>query len=425
VRVKRKHLRLAGLNYLPSSDDGWVRRCRSSSLSLVDRTVGTSELGSSEKVEPHALEMAESSVRRLLELRLLHHWMSQTSTVFTTFASNIEEQKYWWTVASTQKAFEHNALLNFIYAITALHWSKLEPDNKEVAEAHRKYLDLALSGHRDDVASLSKKNADAVCLTSALVRTCTFSGLSARDLEPYTPPSVWLKTTQASGQIWVSSWDWVKDDKTSISGALFKATPTLLDPALMFHTSNRKGLSHLLRSNLEDDATQLANPEIVSAYETTLSYIGGIKLAIAAGQPMQDILKRLASFPMWINRKFTPLVEESQPRALVILCHYFALLTMFKNIWWIGDTGEREIRAIGKILLPQWLPSMAWPMQVVEEPSILALGRMGDSLQSSEAAEAEIGSENSPRVGSANFTVPSGQAFGASEYSVKLYRNVI
>jgi hypothetical protein len=246
-----------------------------SSSSLVDRTVGTSELGSSKKVEPRALEMPESGVRRLLELRLLHHWMSKTSTVFTVFANNIKEQTYWWTVASTQKAFEHDALLNFIYALTALHWSKFEPENKEVTEAHRKYLDLALSGHRDDVANLSKKNADAVCLTSALVRTCIFSGLSARDLEPYTPPSVWLKTTQVSGQIWVSSWDWIKDDKTSISSALFKATPTLLDPALMFHANNRKGLNHLLRSNLEDDATQLASPEIVSAYETTLSYIGG------------------------------------------------------------------------------------------------------------------------------------------------------
>lgn len=382
-----------------------------SSSNLVDRTVRPSESGSILKIEPRAREIPQERERNLLELKLLHRWMSDTSTTFTVYSNNIEEQRYWWTVASTQKAFEHAALLDFIFAFTALHWSKLEPGNREVADAHRKYMDLALSGHREDVAHLCKKNADAVCLTSGLVRASILSECSTRELEPYTPPSVWLETTQVSGQIWVSSWDWIKDDEASVSGALFKATPALLDPALMFHANNRRGLGHLLRSNIEDDATELANPEIVIAYETTLSYIGGIKRAVAAEQPKVDIFKRMISFPMWINRKFTPLVDQQQPRALVVLCHYFALLTIFKDIWWIGDMGEREIRVIEKILPQRWLSLMAWPLRVLEEPLTLTLGSIEDSLQFPEVIGVEIGSQQSIKKGPADLAVPFGAGF--------------
>ena len=230
--------------------------------------------------------------------------MFKTLPNTTGFA--VETQKYMWTIAWPQKAFEHDPLLNSMYAFAALHWSKLEPENEEAREAHRKYLDLTLTGHRDEVAKLSKENADAVCLTASLLRLCIFSGLATRDIVPYTPPSVWLKSIQASGVVWATSWKWIADDETAIASALFKSTPALMDPALMFHPSNRKDLNHLLQCNLEDDTTLFANPQIVSCYETTLSYIGGIKLALAQGQEDRlDSLKRLASFPMLNNRHFT------------------------------------------------------------------------------------------------------------------------
>ncbi|KAE9379549.1 hypothetical protein N431DRAFT_364787 [Stipitochalara longipes BDJ] len=373
-------------------------------------SLGTSKLIPGRKVEPPARGFEQSKAHHLLELRLLHRYMSETLP--SLIVGNSERLKYLWTIPWPRKAFEHDALLNAMYAIAALHWTKLELQSEEAREAYRKYLDLTLSGHRDDVANLSKENADAVCLTSALVRTCIFSELSSRDLEPYTPPSVWLKSTQASGNVWAASWEWIADDETAIASALFKSTPGFMDPALMFHPSNRKGLNHLLRSNLDDDAAQLANPEIVSSYETTISFIGGIKLALAAGQqPRLDILKRLGSFPMWINRNFTPLVEECQPRALAILCHYFALLSHFKDFWWVANTGEREIRAIEKILPPQWLQSMAWPLQVLKDPSILTSGSREETIQIQEDRESEDRSGKDPWEGFSDLTVPFGAGF--------------
>jgi hypothetical protein len=374
----------------------------------VDRT--RTAVSPSRKVEDPSGDQTISKDRHFLELRLMHHYTSLTSTTLTIFSEHEEELKFIWTVAWPRKAFENEALLNAIYTITALHWSKLEPNNVEAAEAHKKYMGLTLSGHRDDVASLSEKNGDAVCLTSSLIRMCLFSEFSIRELEPYTPPFFWLKSTQASGQVWASSWNWIKDDRTSISSALFKSTPPLMAPALMFHANNRRDLEHLLECNREEDAEQLAIPEILKAYETTLSFIGGIKIAVAAEKSALVILRQLTSFPMFISRKFPPLVEQGQPRALVIMCHYFALLTKFKNMWFIGNTGEREIRAAEKFLPPQWQSSIEWPIQVLEDAS--ALTPAEDSMQSPEYTElaVEIG-QSSKGEEPAKFAVPFGYGY--------------
>jgi len=393
-------------------DRAKTARMNESSSSLTEKTppIGESKWTLKKKVEPPALEPLVPRARHLLELKLLHRYMSETLPALTKFAGDIETQKYLWTIAWPRKAFEHEALLNSMYALTALHWTTLERQNQEAREAYITYLGQTISSHRNDVANLSKENADAVCLTSTFVRTCIFSELSTRDLEPFTPPSVWLKSTQASGQVWAASWKWIADDENAISSALFKSTSALMDPALMFHPSNRKGLNYLLRCNLEDDAAQMANPEIVVAYETTVSYIGGIKLALAAGQePRIDTLKRLASFPMWINRKYTPLVEECEPRAMVILCHYFALLTHFKDFWWVADTGEREIRAVEKILPPQWVQSMAWPLQVLEDPLIL-VSELIDEMQIQEDGGGEE-FDKAPMQGGLDLSVPFGPGF--------------
>jgi hypothetical protein len=81
--------------------------------------------------------------------------MSETSISLTCFAEHEEEQKYYWTVAMPQKGFRFEALLHSIYAVSAFHWSKLEPENKEASAACKTYFGLAISGHRDDVCYFS------------------------------------------------------------------------------------------------------------------------------------------------------------------------------------------------------------------------------------------------------------------------------
>ena len=75
----------------------------------------------------------------------------------------------------------------------------------------------------------------------------------------------------------------------------------------------------------------------------------------------------LLLFPYLVQKGFIDLVQEQRPRALVILAHYFGLLAQFKDIWFIGDTASREVRAIQSALSKEWQDLMAWPLQKLAE----------------------------------------------------------
>ena len=183
-----------------------------------------------------------------------------------------------WNSDVPNLAFDNDALLNIICAISALHTVKCNPRDLEAIDAYRNYLNFALREHSNDVAHLTKMNADAACLSSSLI-------------------------------------------------------------------------------------------QIDEAYASTLSYIGSAKSAIKGGEKPQTVCRVLMLFPYLIKRSFIDLIEEQRPRALVILAHYFGLLAHFKHIWFIGDTGSREIRAIQTVLSEEWQELMTWPLQMLAEGS--------------------------------------------------------
>jgi hypothetical protein len=104
----------------------------------------------------------------------------------------------------------------------------------------------------------------------------------------------------------------------------------------------------------------------VKAYETAISYIGAIQLAIQTQEPTDLLSRRIILFPTMVNTGFLTLVEQQRPRALVVLAHYFAYLTDFRGFWWVGDTGPREVRGIESVLPVEWLDLMNWPLQAIE-----------------------------------------------------------
>jgi hypothetical protein len=286
-------------------------------------------------------------------------------------AESMFEETFATTIPSL--AFEHDTLLYSIYTISALHLAKAEPHNLEAVEVYQKYLDLTLREHRNEVAHLSKANADAACLTSSFIRICAFAILQERPLSPYTPPTQWLQMTSGSVNVFREVWTWIADDEASIArGVVMRRTPILVPfNEALFQEGNRQGLLHLLRRSRTDESSEPWDADIQEAYKSTISYLGGIQIAIAAHEAPADICRRLIVFPMMVKKRFIELVEEQQPRALVVLAHFFALLARFGDFWWLGDTGKKEIRGIQTVLSDEWQDLMSWPLMTMEEGSLL------------------------------------------------------
>ena len=96
-----------------------------------------------------------------------------------------------------------------------------------------------------------------------------------------------------------------------------------------------------------------------------MSLIGSIQIAIAAKEPTGDSRRRLLALPMLVTERFIELVEEQQPRALVVLAHYFALLVGFSSFWQMGNAGQREIRGIRSVVPAEWLDLMRAPLHAI------------------------------------------------------------
>ncbi|KAG4429549.1 hypothetical protein IFR05_014972, partial [Cadophora sp. M221] len=322
-------------------------------------------------------EPPESSQRRFTELKLLHQYMA-----FTCMTLNFPDdrrQQNDWGVAIPHLAFKHNSLLYSIYTLAALHLAKLEPNNAEHIATYQKYLGLTLREHRDEVGKLNRSNADAACITSSCLRVCTFALLQERPLTPYTPPTEWLQMSSTTGRgLNVEAWKYIADDNNSIMRGMIRSAPGmkpggwLREEAILFHPSNRQELMHLLRRTPFDILEEPWNARIEDAYESTTSYIGSIQIAIAAREPPASIFRRLVLFPTMVQSEFIFLVKEQRSRALVILAHFFAFLADFRDIWWIGDTGPREVRGIESVLPEEWRDLMIWPLQTIEDSFLLS-----------------------------------------------------
>ena len=316
----------------------------------------------------------ESRETRLLELRLLHQYSKKTSLDLLVTHSVKGEQL--WSVACPRLGFDHDAVLYAMFTLAALHIAKSDPiwPYSEAMDAHRRYLDLALRAHSDDVAHLNKDNADAACVASSLLRVCAFAYLSERPVAPYTLPLQWLQMTVGSGKLFQATWDWIQKDENSISGKLINRTPELTPfNKSLFLESNRQGFEYLCE---QPTATEPWDPDIDHAYKVAVSYIGSILIAIARGEERGgDVCRRTIAFPMLVHPRFITLVEEQQPRALVVLAHYFAVVAKFKNVWWMGDSGRREVLGIQTILPAEWQDAMRWPLENVADDNGLVMVR--------------------------------------------------
>jgi hypothetical protein len=270
-------------------------------------------------------------------------------------------------------AFGNEALLYSIFSLSARHMAEIDPQHSdETMDTHRRYLDLALRRHSDDITNLNEKTVDAVCITSTILRVTAFVMLRDRSLNPYTPPVPWLQMTRGAMDVFKASWKWISNDEHSIASRLTKRMPVVFDDEAKFGVSNRQGLLHLLQRDEEDVAKERWHTTDQEAYETTISYIGGIWIAMKGSELPAEICRRLILFPFIVQSRFIDLIKDQQPRALAVLAHYFALLASFRSVWWIGDTGRREVQALVTILPGKWHDLMSWPLNVMEERTLHA-----------------------------------------------------
>ncbi|KAI9696633.1 MAG: hypothetical protein M1820_008082 [Bogoriella megaspora] len=325
------------------------------------------------------LEPLESSSRRLLELRLLHQF--STFTCKTMPGCNIDFVSETWSKDVPPLALEpeHKNLLYGVFALAALHLDDAPESAPVYKSSFHQYFSLCLKFQNEAVANLSPKNADAVTLTCILISILTFRPRHEDTAVPSLTQRIVI--SNGAGRTFLKAWRWIVNDPKSKAGMITQVSPQYIEAMLgsisQDETDGRmiyppesivEPLQHLLNPALPDREVcknEAWNEEIERTYSEALAYIGSIYNGIEAQESVWTVCRRFMGFTPMLSERFIQFVRDGEPRALVVLAHYYGLTKYVESVWWIKDTAYREVMEIWGKIPVRWRAMMDHPLDMV------------------------------------------------------------
>ncbi|CAK7238661.1 MAG: hypothetical protein STHCBS139747_000079 [Sporothrix thermara] len=313
--------------------------------------------------------MPESRERRMLEVHLMENYISNLGMPFP--GAPLDWSQIWRKKVPVM-ARRYDNVLFAVMSQSATHLLRQEPRNHDLFRARQAYLVSAMRVQRRMISTLTLDSADAVCISALFMLAQAFAMLDERALEPYTTPMDWLRLGNGAGAvIWMSVQAMIRSGvpDQSIMYNIATAEPRMGFNESYFDACNREIFKDLLSQDLPS-GDDWSDADTREAYEKTLSYIGCLQLALDNGEPIHILSRRMQGFTMVMPPRFVDFVDERRPRALVILAHFFAVVSQFKGgAWWFGGEdgkppiAKRELQGLQRIIPPEWTPHMVWPMR--------------------------------------------------------------
>lgn len=123
------------------------------------------------------------------------------------------------------------------------------------------------------------------------------------------------------------------------------------------------------------DPSENLDPERISAYKWCMAFIGHSLTWIESGDDPSKIRRLLSGYGAMSPPVYKTMIRKRQPRALVILAHYFAILKAVDSVWWLRGIPEREVFGIQSNLPERWQWAMAWPIQKLSFYAVATIPR--------------------------------------------------
>lgn len=309
-----------------------------------------------------------ASQSRILELKLMHHYTSNTCTQLPD-GELTQKGRYVWSMDIPRLAFQSELVLNALLGISALHHFALTPDDTALSQAAGSYFDKAVRSHRVALSTIDENSSEALLATAIIICHHTWiSGHSSLSDEPYEIPLQTYHMARGIQALFDQMWPWLRGSAylwyIEKQPVLEPIDPVPLDPWI---ANVQKDLSQLSKT-FEDDSVS-AEDKIV--YEKAATEVSSMCYAISSGVEKQNIQKRVATMPVRLPGRFLELVEIKDPRALCLLARDLALLKVIDPVWWLHGmepsqtVAEKSVIGIGRMLPEEWQWAMEWPMDVL------------------------------------------------------------
>ncbi|KAH1415504.1 hypothetical protein KXV98_003862 [Aspergillus fumigatus] len=223
-----------------------------------------------------------------MELRLLHHFTLFTSA--TMPGAHLKRIKDCWSIDVPRLAFSYKPLLHAVFAIAALHLSKVNPDEAGLPDIHCNFLEQALREHRLCIGGITTQTADAVCFTSILLQIDVFATLQSRHVVSYEQVSEWMRLVRGSVAVFDAAMEIVRHNTHPPN--IWCIIDTF--PMPLRTNSDAGSFSFLLPTVPDDEDDETA----LEAYRGAVAHINATWLAMEAKEHPQISCRRLMVFPL-------------------------------------------------------------------------------------------------------------------------------
>lgn len=297
---------------------------------------------------------------RTLELRLLHNYTAVTSKTLMSVNSHAAEET--WAVHVPTMAFEFPCLMDMILAVSALHLRALHPDDQSLVRASHGYMATAISQYSSTLISgVDASNAEALFTTSALI---AFQASACRRFQDdaleqgtgqriYQLPLQWFHAFQGVKAVVIASWKWLRHSE--------RVRPIIVgQSALQLDLNTAK--TAFFGSLLEGMEEQLAELDESRQAETRQAYEHSVAYLNWSHQKPER--STILGFPATVSKRFVELIDQEEPRALVIIASFFAMIKAVDDVWWLQGVAKQEVSGIMSLLPEKWWPKMDWAMNV-------------------------------------------------------------
>ncbi|PVH80350.1 hypothetical protein DL98DRAFT_588458 [Cadophora sp. DSE1049] len=323
----------------------------------------------STSIDIHPVGITDTQHRRL-EMRLLHHFTTQTSQCLPT--AGTDDTNRLWTATVPQLGFISDLVLEGLMAFSALHLHSLCPNDVSLSTASTRYISKTIMRQRLAINQLSKSDPSEVFTAALFIFHYTWLSENRTSINetPYRLPTKIYQLARASKELFISlpemnlghyeiycpRIDLVRAKRPHPSPFIESG---LVDIALVF-------------TALESYPMGMESDRVV--LRQSLQVVEDIINMFTGPEPFPVAQNVLALLPLRTSERFVSLLEEEHPFAMAVLAWNFALIhavRVVQHVWWMhgsegGELAKGNVRGILG-LMPDGLKWMVeWPMDVVE-----------------------------------------------------------
>jgi hypothetical protein len=294
----------------------------------------------------------------ITHLELLYNFITMTS--FTLSSNDVI--KILWQTNAVKAGFTCDYVMLSILALSALHLTRLKPDQNQSFLAQAIALhQAALSKGSPALSNITTENGESLYLFAML--TCFFALGRPREadqflLEGDTGLAEWLVMFRGTRTVVECV------DKTALQagplGPIFAAGSRRAQLQLSVPTQ----IDHLwMLQHVINDTT--ANRDERTVYNSAIDQLQQAFNHVYNQNTHQIESSDVFAWLYRVSEEYLLLLGQRKPEALAILAYYCVLLKKLDTIWWVNGLGDHLISQTHKVLDEFHRLWITWPMREI------------------------------------------------------------